>query len=207
VKDCCEVRTDIPERQRRVLHAVLWINIAMFLAEAIAGVLANSTALLADSVDMLGDAIVYGFSLYVVARGAIWQARAALLKGLIMAAFGVGVLIQVAVKVLAGLAPSAGIMGGIGLLALAANGACLAILWRRRTDDINMRSAWVCSLNDVAGNAAVLIASAAVAVTGSGWPDIIVGLLIAAMFSTSAVSVIRSARGGLRGADTQLARV
>ena len=198
MKECCEVRITIPERQRRVLHIVLWINAAMFLAESISGILASSTALLADSVDMLGDAIVYGFSLYAVARGAVWQARAALLKGLLMAAFGVGVLVQVAVKLLAGLVPSAGVMGGIGFLALAANGVCLALLWQRRTDDINMRSAWVCSLNDVAGNAAVLVASAAVALTGSGWPDIIVGLMISAMFGTSAVSVITSARRGLR---------
>ena len=197
MKDCCEVRTDIPERQRRVLHVVLWINVVMFLVESIAGVLASSTALLADSVDMLGDAIVYGFSLYVVSRGAIWQTRAALLKGLIMAAFGIGVLAQVVVKLLAGVVPSAEVMGGIGVLAIAANGVCLALLWRRRTDDINMRSAWVCSLNDVGGNAAVLIASAAVALTGSGWPDIIVGLLIAAMFGASAVSVMRSVRSGL----------
>jgi Co/Zn/Cd efflux system component len=194
MKECCEVRADIPERQRRVLQIVLVINAAMFLAESISGILANSTALLADSVDMLGDAIVYGFSFYVVARGAVWQARAALLKGLIMAAFGVGVLVQVVAKILAGLVPSAEIMGGIGLLALAANGVCLALLWPRRADDINMRSAWVCSLNDVAGNGAVLVASAAVALTGSGWPDIIVGLMIAAMFGASAVSVIKSAR-------------
>src|ERR1041385_9049716 len=107
MKDCCEVRTDIPERQRRVLQVVLGINAAMFMIEAAAGVRANSTALLADSVDMLGDAIVYGFSLYVVTRGSVWQARAALLKGLVMAAFGVGVLAQVLVKLLAGLAPSA----------------------------------------------------------------------------------------------------
>src|SRR6185503_10879828 len=158
-KDCCEVRFDIPERQRRVLHIVLWINVAMFLGESIAGVLALSTALLADSVDMLGDAIVYGFSLYVLARGSIWQARAALLKGVIMAAFGVGVLTQVVIKLIAGAMPSAEVMSLIGLVAIAANGICLALLWRHRTDDINMRSAWVCSLNDVGGNAAVLVAS------------------------------------------------
>jgi len=206
VKDCCEVRSDISERQRRVLHAVLWINVIMFLAEAIGGLLANSTALLADSVDMLGDAIVYGFSLYVVSRGAIWQRRAALLKGLIMAAFGIGVLAQVVVKVLAGIVPSAEVMGGIGVLAIAANGVCLALLWRRRTDDINMRSAWVCSLNDVAGNAAVLVASAVVALTESGWPDIIVGLVIAAMFGASAVNVIRSAKRAMQAPDREVAR-
>ena len=193
MKDCCEVRADIPEQQRRVLRIVLWINIAMFLMECVAGVIANSTALLADSVDMLGDAIVYGFSLYVIARGTVWQARAALLKGLVMAVFGLGVLVQVVVKLLAGLTPSAEVMGGIGVLALVANAVCLALLWSRRTDDINMRSAWVCSLNDVGANAAVLMAGAAVALSGSGWPDILVGLLIAAMFGASATSVIRSA--------------
>jgi Co/Zn/Cd efflux system component len=117
-----------------------------------------------------------------------------------MAAFGIGVLVQVAVKILSGLLPSAEVMGGIGLLALAANGLCLTLLWRRRADDINMRSAWVCSLNDVAGNGAVLVASAAVAVTGSGWPDIIVGVLIAAMFGASAISVLRSAARSVRAA-------
>jgi Co/Zn/Cd efflux system component len=193
MKDCCEVTADIPERQRRVLRVVLWINVGMFLAEFVSGILAGSTALLADSADMLGDAIVYGFSLYVVARGPVWLARAAFLKGVIMAAFGIGVLVQAVVKLLTGLAPSAEIMGGVGLLALALNGVCLALLWRHRTDDVNMRSAWVCSLNDVAGNTSVLVASAAVALTGSGWPDIIVGLLIAAMFGASAVTVITSA--------------
>src|ERR1043166_9174110 len=197
MNECCEVTADIPERQRRVLQVVLLINVAMFLTEFVAGVMANSTALLADSVDMLGDAIVYGFSLYVVGRGGVWQARGALLKGSIMAALGVGVLVQAVLKVLTGLHPSAEVMSGIGVLALAANGNCLVLLWRRHRDDINMRSAWVCSLNDVAGNTAVLVASAAIALTGSGWPDIIVGMVIAGMFGTSAVSVIRSASGAL----------
>lgn len=173
-----------------MLHVVLWINVAMFLTESIAGILANSTALLADSVDMLGDAIVYAFSLYVVARGTVWLARAALLKGLFMAAFGIGVLAQVVVKILAGVVPAAEVMGGIGVLATVANSICLVLLWRHRTDDINMRSAWLCSLNDVGGNAAVLLASGAVALTGSGWPDIVVGLMLAGMFGASAVSVI-----------------
>lgn len=206
MKDCCEVRTDIPARQRRVLQVVLWINVGMFLAEFAAGALANSTALLADSVDMLGDAIVYGFSLYVVARGDVWQARAALLKGVTMAALGVGVLVHVIVKVVAGLAPSPEVMGGIGLLALAANGVCLVFLWPRRVDDVNMRSAWMCSLNDVIANVGVLAASAAVAFTGSGWPDIIVGLIIAAVFGASAVTVIHSAKRGLGAARSEAAR-
>ena len=116
--ECCEVRVDVPERQRRLLWAVLCINGAMFLVELVAGIAARSTALLADSVDMLGDAIVYGVSLYVVGRGAVWQARVARLKGLIMAAFGVGVLAQVVTKLLHGLHPDAETMGVVGSLAL-----------------------------------------------------------------------------------------
>jgi Co/Zn/Cd efflux system component len=206
MKECCAIQTDVSQAQRRVLRVVLWINAVMFVAELVAGVVAHSTSLVADSVDMLGDAIVYGFSLYAVARGGVWQVRAALVKGVTMAALGVGVLVHVIVKVVAGLAPSPEIMGGIGLLALAANGVCLFFLWPRRVDDINMRSAWMCSLNDVIANVGVLAASAAVAFTGSGWPDIIVGLIIAAVFGASAVTVIHSARRGLRAARSEAAR-
>jgi Co/Zn/Cd efflux system component len=190
--ECCAVR-DVPREQRRVLYAVLWINAAMFLAESIGGLMAHSTALVADSVDMLGDAIVYGFSLYVIHRGTGWHARAALLKGIIMAAFGVGVLIQVAVKIVQGLTPTVQVMGAIGALAFAANLFCLVLLQRCRDDDINMRSAWVCSRNDVIGNVAVLAAAALVAVTRSAWPDILIGLLIAGVFGRSAVQIIREA--------------
>jgi Co/Zn/Cd efflux system component len=190
--DCCEVR-EIPREQRRVLRVVLWINAVMFLVESGAGVMAHSTALVADSFDMAGDAIVYGFSLYVVGRGTVWQARAALLKGLIMTAFGVGLLVQVAFKIAHGLSPTVEVMSVVGLLAFAANLGCLILLWRRRGDDINMRSAWICSRNDVIGNAAVLLAAGAVALTGSPWPDIAIGLLVAAVFGRSAVQVVREA--------------
>lgn len=190
---CCAV-APIAERQRRVFIIVLAINVAMFIIEAVAGILSYSTALLADSADMLGDAIVYGFSLYVIGQGAIWQARAAILKGGIMAAFGVSVLTQVIVKVLQGIVPLAEMIGIIGLLALAANVFCLALLWQHRADDINMRSAWVCSRNDVISNVGVLLAAGGVALTGSAWPDILVGVIVAAVFSQSAILVIRNAR-------------
>src|SRR5688572_17678217 len=148
VNDCCEVTADLTGRQRRVLQIILWLNVAMFLAEATAGVLAHSTALLADSADMAGDALVYGFSLYVVARGAVWKGRAALLKGVVMAMFGAGVLVEVSLKVVTGSIPAAGAMGAVGALALAVNLTCLVLLWPRRRDDVNMRSVWTCSLND-----------------------------------------------------------
>jgi Co/Zn/Cd efflux system component len=200
VKECCEIRSDIPQRQRRVLEIVFWVNIAMFGAEFGAGLLAHSTALLADSVDMLGDAIVYGFSLYVVARGPMWQARAAMLKGSIMAAFGIGVFVEVVLKLLRGVVPAADLIGGTGLVALAANVLCLTLLWRRKEDDLNMRSAWLCSRNDVVANIGVLVAAGTVALTASSWPDILIGLMIAVMFGSSAVRVIRDARRALRPA-------
>jgi Co/Zn/Cd efflux system component len=190
--ECCEVR-EIPREQRRILQVVLLINAVMFITESVAGIMAHSTALFADSLDMLGDAIVYGFSLYVIGRGVAWQARAALLKGLTMAAFGIGLLVQVAFKIAHGVTPTVEVMGLVGTLAFAANLGCLALLWRRRGDDINMRSAWICSRNDVIGNAAVLVAAGAVAVTGSPWPDIVIGLLVASVFGRSAVQVVREA--------------
>lgn len=187
---CCEVHP-VQEGQRRVLRVVLWINLAMFAVEFGAGLVAHSTALLADSVDMLGDAIVYGFSLYVIGKGTVWQARGALLKGSIMAAFAVGIAVEVALKLARGVTPAADIMSVVGLVALGANASVLAFLWRHRADDLNMRSAWLCSRNDVIANAGVLLAALGVAVTGTPWPDIAIGGGIAALFAISAVAVLR----------------
>jgi Co/Zn/Cd efflux system component len=189
---CCEIRP-VHARQRRILGVVLAINLAMFAVELAAGLAAHSTALLADSADMLGDAVVYAFSLYVVGRAPVWQSRAALLKGGLMAAFGVGVLAEIVSKLLRGVTPEAGIMSGVGMLALAANAAVLGLLWRHRADDLNMRSVWLCSRNDVVANGAVLLAALGVALSGSAWPDIAVGLGIAALFAQSAVSIVRQA--------------
>jgi Co/Zn/Cd efflux system component len=198
VKECCALPDAVPARQRRVLLVVLVVNTVMFVAEFGAGLVAHSTALLADSVDMLGDALVYGFSLYVIGRAPIWRARAALLKGAVMAAFAGVVLAEVGLKLSRGLVPTVEVMTGMGLLALAANAGVLLVLWRRRGDDINMRSAWLCSRNDVIANAAVLLAAGGVGLTGLAWPDIVVGLLIAALFCLSARAVIRDARRELR---------
>lgn len=198
MKECCEIRSDVPERQRRVLRVVLWINAAMFLGEFGAGLFAHSTALLSDSVDMLGDAMVYGFSLYALGRGPVWQARAALLKGTVMAVFGLGVLVEVMLKLVRDVLPSAEVIGVVGLVALAANLLCLLLLSRHRGDDINMRSAWLCSRNDVIANVGVLVAAVGVGLTGAAWPDVAMGLVLAAMFGSSAIGVIRAARRQLR---------
>ena len=199
---CCETKTDelaiLRGRQGRVLKIVLAINAVMFLAEFTAGLIAYSTALLADSLDMLGDAFVYGLSLYALQRSVRWRTGAALTKGVIMAAFGIGVVIEAVVKVATGVTPEAGIMGIFGVLALAANTACLLLLLRHRTDDLNMRSTWLCSRNDVIANGGVLLAAAGVALTGTAWPDILIGLIIAGLFLSSAWSVIRQSLVELR---------
>jgi len=200
--DCCNDKAcDIEalrDRQSSVLKIVLGINAVMFVIELTTGLLASSVSLIADSLDMLGDALVYGFSIYVVARGARMKAKAALLKGGIMVAFGLFVFGQAIYRIIVPHLPVFETIGVIGLLALAANSICLVLLWRHRTDDINMSSVWLCSRNDIIANVSVLGAAVGVWLTSSGWPDILVGLALAALFLRSAVFVLRGAMMELR---------
>jgi len=202
--ECCEAKASelaaLRGAQGRVLKTILGVNLAMFCFEFIAGLLAESTALLADSLDMLGDSLVYAFSLYVLHRSLTWRARAALLKGLIMAGFGLIVLLEVVVKLRTGVLPLAPTMAGVGLLALIANSFCFGLLWRHRADDINLRSTWLCSRNDLVANSSVLVAAALVAWSQSIWPDVIVGTGIALLFLRTAVSVLRESFAELRRA-------
>ena len=192
---CCEAKASelaaIRFRQGHVLRVVLAVNATMFFVEFGAGLASGSSALLADSLDMLGDSLVYGFSLFVIHRSLTWRARAALLKGAIMLVFGVGVLLEVAVKLGTAVPPMVPAMAAIGTLALAANAVCFALLWRHRTDDINLRSTWLCSRNDLIANGAVLAAAVLVAWSRSPWPDIVVGVGIAVLFLRTASIVLR----------------
>lgn len=142
---------------------------------------------------MLGDSLVYGFSLYVLWRSAAWKAKAALLKGAVMAVFGAGVLLEVIYKMISGIVPSAETMGIIGTLVLFGNGICFLLLFSHRSDDLNMRSTWLCSRNDIIANLSVLVAAIGVKVFDASWPDILVGAAIAALFLRSAFSVLRAA--------------
>lgn len=200
--NCCNDKTceieALRNRQSATLKIVLGINSVMFGVELTAGLLASSVSLVADSLDMLGDALVYGFSLYVVARGARMKAIAAFLKGSIMAVFGLFVLGQALYKIIVPQVPVFEAIGAIGLLALAANSLCLALLWQHRADDINMSSVWLCSRNDIIANVSVLFAALGVWLTASGWPDILVGLALAALFLRSALFVLRGSITELR---------
>ena len=203
--DCCNDKAceieALRSRQSSTLKWALGINAVMFVVELTAGLMSDSLSLLADSLDMLGDALVYGFSIYVVARGARMKARAALFKGIIMAMFGLFVLGQAIYRMLFPHIPVFEVIGVIGLLALAANGLCFILLWRHRSDDINMSSVWLCSRNDLIANVSVLFAAAGVWLTHSGWPDILVGLVLAALFVRSALFVLRGAIMELRAID------
>jgi len=196
--DCCTDKDAalqlLRKRQAATLKLVLALNAVMFLVELVSGLLAGSVALVADSLDMLGDALVYGFSLYVVERTPVWKIRAALAKAAVMGLFGAFVLGQLVYKIAFPEIPVYEAMGVVGILALLINGACFAILWRHRAEDINMRSVWLCSRNDMVANISVLFASFAVWRFESHWPDIIMGAIICALFVRSALIVAREAR-------------
>lgn len=197
--DCCSKKGDTiaqlgrKAEQRRVLIAVMSINFVMFVAEFGSGVFARSSALMADSVDMLGDAAVYALSLYALSRGPRWEAGAALAKGGIILVFGIAVLFEIADKIVNGVPPSSTLMLAFGGAALVANLPCLALLWRFRSENVNMSSTFECSRNDVASNVGVLIAAGLVAATGAAWPDIAVGGIIAIIFLRSAWRVLAEA--------------
>jgi cation diffusion facilitator family transporter len=201
MSDCCEhtaealVRTNA---QRRVLWIVLAINLVVFVAEFGAGLWADSTALQADSLDSLGDALVYGISLVVIAGSLRARAGSAFIKGLIQAAFGLAVLAEVVHKAIVGAEPLAPIMAMAGAGALVANATCFVLLTRHRSDDLNMRSVWLCSRNDVVGNVGVLIVAGLVAVTGWRWPDLVFGAGLALLFLKTAWGVLGEAWPHLR---------
>jgi Co/Zn/Cd efflux system component len=183
---------------RRVLWTVLGINAGMFVVEVGAGLAAGSASLQADALDFLGDAANYGISLFVVGMALRYRAFAALAKGISMGVFGLWVIGMVLWHAWHGTLPSAFTMGAIGLAALAANAASFGLLWVYRNGDANMRSAWICTRNDVLGNLAVLLAAAGVLGTGTGWPDVLVAAIMAALALQGAVTVIRQSFGELR---------
>ena len=203
--DCCDhCQTSDPERgnpsYRRALWIVLAINAGMFLVEIGAGLAAGSASLQADALDFLGDAANYGISLLVVGMALRYRAMAAFAKGVSMGAFGLWVIATVVWHAVQGTLPSAVMMGSVGFAALTANAASFGILWFYRTGDANMRSAWICTRNDVLGNLAVLLAALGVFGTGTGWPDILVAATMAALALQGASTVLRQSLGEMRQA-------
>jgi len=191
---CCSKTAELLARKQIVLvRVVLGLNLAMFLVEAGSGIAAHSTALLGDSLDMLGDAIGYGVTLYVLRGNAAGKRRAALLKAALMAAMAAGVLSLAGERAISGRLPLAGAIGAVGALAFAVNALCFALLTRRRADDINMSSAWACARNDLIANVLVIGAGVTVGLTHSWVPDFVVGVGIAALYLGSALATALAA--------------
>ena len=188
-------------RYRKILWAALIINLAMFGVEIGAGFKSGSTSLLADAIDFFGDAANYGVSLAVLSAGVVLRARAALLKGVCMMAFGLFVLGRAAWMYSLGGTPEAFTMGSIGLLALIANVAVAAMLYAYREGDANMRSVWLCSRNDAIGNIAVMLAALGVLATASAWPDLLVASGMAVLALTGGWSVVKQAWGEIKHAQ------
>ena len=175
----------------RILWGVLAINAVMFLVEIGAGLAAGSASLQADALDFLGDAANYAISLIVVGMALRYRASAALAKGATMGLFGLWVIGTVIWHSVHGTLPSAFTMGAVGFAALATNAASFGLLWAYRGGDANMHSAWICTRNDVLGNLAVLLAALGVFGTGTGWPDVIVAAIMAALALQGATTVVQ----------------
>ncbi|MDJ0571461.1 MAG: cation transporter [Pleurocapsa sp. MO_192.B19] len=198
---CCQHKAKelekLQKRQSKVLWIILIINAVMFVVEFSGGIKAASLSLTGDSLDMLGDALVYGCSLYVIQKGKKAQARSAILKGSIMFISAIAVFARATYQLFAQTVPTVSLMSEIGVLALVANLICFLLLIRHRNDNINMSSVWLCSRNDIIANTSVLLTAGLVFLTGSFLPDFILGLLLTVVFAQSAGKVLTQARAEL----------
>ncbi|MEJ5243784.1 MAG: cation transporter [Desulfomicrobiaceae bacterium] len=190
------------QRQRGTLLVVLAINTLMFLVIFVAALYGKSTALLADSLDNLGDAVTYALSLYAVSRSNTTKAKVALFKGMLIFGAASAVLAQVLYKLFVPTVPIFEVMGAFSVLGLLANAVCLYLLWRHRHEDINMSSVWECSRNDIVSNISVFVAAGGVWLTGSKWPDILVASGLVWFLLRSALRVIVGARAALRSENS-----
>ena len=203
--DCCDHNAKfegLSADYKRRLWFVIAINASMFLVEMGAGALAGSQALQADALDFLGDATTYGISLAVIGASIQVRARAAILKALSLSAMALWVLGSTAYHVLILGIPRAEIMGAVGILALAANVASVLILMRYKDGDANVRSVWLCSRNDAIGNVAVMVAALAVWGTATKWPDLLVAAIMAGLFLTSSIQILRQSFKEMRETRT-----
>jgi Co/Zn/Cd efflux system component len=197
---CASDKPPVDPTYRRILWVALILNAGMFLVEMVGGLTSGSASLLADAVDFFGDAFNYLVSIAILGLSLTIRARAALVKGVTMGAYGLFVLGAAAWHFTAGTVPEAATMGTIGVLALVVNVFVAVLLFAYRTGDSNMRSVWLCSRNDAIGNLAIILAALGVFGTGTGWPDIAVAAVMGVLGLTAARSVIAHARSEMQPA-------
>ncbi len=179
---------------RRVLVIVMLINAVMFFLEVGAGHWALSQALLADALDFFADTLTYGLSFLVLGMADTTRRFVARIKAWSLVAMGGYVLVATFIQVFVLAVPDAGIMGGVGALALCANMLSVLLLYRWRQGDANIRSVWLCSRSDMLGNMAVMAAALGVFGTGTAWPDLIVATIFSGLFLWSATQIFTQAR-------------
>lgn len=190
----CECHDEASEiTAKSVLVTLLCINGVMFCAELITGLIADSTGLVADSLDMLADAIVYGIALYAVGRAHAVKVSAARWSGLFQIALACGVFLDIVRRIIFGSEPHSRLMFGVGLVALAANLTCLAILAKHRKGEIHMRASWIFSKNDVIANVGIMVAGLLVYTLNTRWPDIVIGLVITLLVLRGGLAILREA--------------
>ena len=191
----CDCHFEVRDaEQRRVLLRLLAINGAMFAVEMFVGILAHSTGVMADSLDMLADAFVYGIGLYAVGRSEDSKYQAARWSGFFQIILAVSILFDVVRRARQGSEPNSILMMGVSVVALVANAYCLKLLQKHRDGEVHMRASWIFSRSDVIANAGVILAGVMVAVTNSAWPDLIVGFAIALVVLNGGRAILRNAR-------------
>ena len=189
--ECHDEAGDIA--QRSVLVALLSINACMFAGEFVVGLIAESTGLIGDSLDMLADATVYGIALFAVGRSPTAKISAARWSGLFQIILACGLLIDILRRSIFGSDPESWLMWSVGIVALAANVTCLAILSKHRKGEVHMRASWIFSKNDVLANLGVIVAGLLVSALGARWPDLAIGLLITAVVMRGGLQILKDA--------------
>jgi len=191
--DCGAPRLEATE-QGRVLIILLALNAGMFVLELVAGILAESSGLIADSLDMAADAAVYGGGLYAVGRSLTVKVRTAFASGYLEIGLAAAVAVDIARRAIFGSAPEPVFMIAVSVLALSVNVACLVLLAKHRRGEIHMRASWIFSRNDVIANAGVILGGSMVYGFGARWPDLVVGIVIAAIVFRGGLAIVVDAR-------------
>jgi cation diffusion facilitator family transporter len=191
----CGCEVEIKDKsETSVLIALLLINGVMFLAEFGIGWWAQSTALIADAMDMLADAMVYSVGLYAVGKAASAKISAATLSGWLQVGLGLFVLVDILRRIIYGSEPVSLLMMGVGAVALLANTICLVLISKHRDGEVHMRASWIFSKNDVIANVGVILAGVLVAITGSRIPDLVIGLVVVLIVFRGGLHIIQDAR-------------
>lgn len=188
----CEVEIK-DQSQRQVLYWLLGINATMFVIEMGIGLFADSTALIADSLDMLADAVVYGIALYAIGKSLLHKANAARISGFFQMALGVLIIIDIVRRSIYGSEPVSGLMMAMGAVALVANVICLVIIRKQRNEEVHMRASWIFSANDVIANLGVIFAGVLVFWLDSRWPDLVIGVIVSCVVLRGAKMILEEA--------------